>query len=47
MPLGAIAAPTLPPPRRSAAVRAELGIAPGRPLLVSVGRLHPQKGYPT
>ena len=46
--LGAIAAPTLAPPRRTAAaVRAELGVAARTPLLVSVGRLHPQKGYPT
>jgi glycosyltransferase involved in cell wall biosynthesis len=44
--LGAVAAPTLPAPRRgAAAVRAELGAAPGQPLVLSVGRLHPQKGY--
>ena len=44
--LGAVAAPTLPPPVRSAdEVREELGIAAGRPLVLSVGRLHPQKGY--
>ncbi|BCJ35550.1 glycosyl transferase [Actinocatenispora thailandica] len=40
-----VAAPSLPPPRRDAAqVRAELG-AVGRPLVLSVGRLHQQKGY--
>jgi len=44
--LGAVAAPVLPPPARSrAAVRAELGVDGGRPLILSVGRLHPQKGY--
>ncbi|ROT27161.1 glycosyltransferase family 4 protein [Micromonospora sp. HM5-17] len=41
-----VAAPALPPPRRSrAAVRAEFGVAPGQPLILSVGRLHPQKRY--
>lgn len=46
--LGAVAAPALPAPTRSrAAVRAELGIpAKGVPLILSVGRLHPQKAYP-
>jgi glycosyltransferase involved in cell wall biosynthesis len=44
--LGPIAAPELPPARRSrAAVRAELGVAEHTPLVLSVGRLHPQKGY--
>lgn len=44
--LAAVAAPTLPPPTRNAAeVRAELGVAPSQPLVLSVGRLHPQKGY--
>jgi glycosyltransferase involved in cell wall biosynthesis len=44
--LAPVAAPTLPPPRRTrAAVRAELRVAEGVPLLLSVGRLHPQKGY--
>lgn len=39
-------APPLPPAQRSRAeVRAELGVAEGRPLVVAVGRLHPQKGY--
>src|SRR5439155_1128141 len=43
---GAVAAPVLPPPSRPAAeVRDELGVAEGQPLLLSVGRLHPQKGY--
>jgi glycosyltransferase involved in cell wall biosynthesis len=44
--LGAVAAPTLPLRRRvRAAVRAEFGVAPQVPLILSVGRLHPQKGY--
>ncbi len=44
--LGAVAAPTLALPRRSAdEVREELGAAPGQPLLVCVGRLHPQKRH--
>jgi glycosyltransferase involved in cell wall biosynthesis len=39
-------APPLPPAGRDRAqVRAELGVADGRPLVVAVGRLHPQKGY--
>ncbi|MDT0277140.1 glycosyltransferase family 4 protein [Blastococcus goldschmidtiae] len=39
-------APPLPPAQRSRAeVREELGVADGRPLVVAVGRLHPQKGY--
>jgi glycosyltransferase involved in cell wall biosynthesis len=39
-------APPLPPARRGRdEVRAELGVAEGRPLVVAVGRLHPQKGY--
>lgn len=43
---GAVAAPVLPPPSRPAAeVRDELGVAEGQPLLLSVGRLHLQKGY--
>lgn len=43
-----VAAPPLAPASRSREeVRAELGIEPGRPLLLSVGRLHPQKGYDT
>jgi glycosyltransferase involved in cell wall biosynthesis len=44
--LGAVAAPELAPVSRSAAeIREELGIAPDRPMVLSVGRLHPQKGY--
>lgn len=41
-------APPLPPAtRHRAEVRAGLGVADGRPLVVAVGRLHPQKGYDT
>lgn len=44
--LAPVAAPTLPQPRRRrAAVRAEFGVAPAQPLILSVGRLHPQKRY--
>ncbi|HEU4425232.1 MAG TPA: glycosyltransferase family 4 protein [Pilimelia sp.] len=44
--LGEVAAPPLPPPRRTrAAVRAEFGVAADVPLVLSVGRLHPQKRY--
>jgi glycosyltransferase involved in cell wall biosynthesis len=44
--LGAVAAPTLAPATRDPTdVRDELGVTPGRPLVLSVGRLHPQKGY--
>jgi glycosyltransferase involved in cell wall biosynthesis len=44
--LAAVPAPELPPPTRAAgAVRAELGLVDGQPLILSVGRLHPQKGY--
>jgi glycosyltransferase involved in cell wall biosynthesis len=44
--LGPVAAPPLPPPRRTrSAVRAEFRLAPAAPLIVSVGRLHPQKRY--
>jgi glycosyltransferase involved in cell wall biosynthesis len=44
--LGAVAAPTLTPPRRTrAAVRAEFRLRPDTPLILSVGRLHPQKRY--
>jgi glycosyltransferase involved in cell wall biosynthesis len=43
--LAPVAAPALPLPTRSPdEVRAELGAA-GRPLVLAVGRLHPQKGY--
>jgi glycosyltransferase involved in cell wall biosynthesis len=41
-----VSAPPLEPARRDRAdVRAELGLEDGRPLIVAVGRLHPQKGY--
>ena len=44
--LGAVAAPAMAAPRRSrAAIRAEFRLAPDMPLIVSVGRLHPQKRY--
>ncbi|MBQ0897813.1 glycosyltransferase family 4 protein [Micromonospora sp. U56] len=44
--LAPVAAPTLPAPRRRrAAVRAEFGVVPGPPLVLSVGRLHPQNRY--
>jgi glycosyltransferase involved in cell wall biosynthesis len=44
--LGAVAAPTLPAPARPPGeVRAEFGLAAGRPLVLSVGRLHPQKRH--
>ncbi|MFF5073987.1 glycosyltransferase family 4 protein [Micromonospora olivasterospora] len=44
--LAPVAAPALPAPRRRrAAVRAEFGAAADQPLVLSVGRLHPQKRY--
>jgi glycosyltransferase involved in cell wall biosynthesis len=44
--LAPVAAPVLPAPRRRrVAVRAEFGVAPAQPLILSVGRLHPQKRY--
>ena len=44
--LGAVAAPALAPPKRTrSAVRAEFRVAPDTPLILSVGRLHPQKRY--
>ncbi|MFC0005497.1 glycosyltransferase family 4 protein [Micromonospora siamensis] len=44
--LAPVAAPTLPAPRRRrAAVRAEFTVAADQPLILSVGRLHPQKRY--
>ena len=44
--LGPVAAPRLTPPKRTrAAVRAEFRLAAGAPLILSVGRLHPQKRY--
>jgi glycosyltransferase involved in cell wall biosynthesis len=41
----ALAPPLAPATRTRAEVRDELGVDDGRPLLVAVGRLHPQKGY--
>jgi glycosyltransferase involved in cell wall biosynthesis len=41
----ALAPPLAPAQRDRAEVRAELGVGEGRPLVVAVGRLHPQKGY--
>jgi glycosyltransferase involved in cell wall biosynthesis len=44
--LGAVAAPTLAPAKRGrSAVRAEFRLRPETPLILSVGRLHPQKRY--
>ncbi|MGA5305791.1 glycosyltransferase family 4 protein [Nucisporomicrobium flavum] len=44
--LGAVASPEFAAAKRSrAAVRAEFRLAPGAPLILSVGRLHPQKRY--
>ncbi|MER5458880.1 glycosyltransferase family 4 protein [Micromonospora sp. NPDC002389] len=44
--LAPVAAPELPAPRRGrAAVRAEFGVSADQPLILSVGRLHPQKRY--
>ncbi|NMO53470.1 glycosyltransferase family 4 protein [Actinoplanes sp. TBRC 11911] len=44
--LGPVAAPVLAPPKRSrAAIRAEFHMRPDVPLILSVGRLHPQKRY--
>lgn len=44
--LAPVAAPSLPSPRRSrAAVRAEFNLTPDQPMILSVGRLHPQKRY--
>jgi glycosyltransferase involved in cell wall biosynthesis len=44
--LAAVAAPVLPPATRPPAeVRRDLGLVDGQPLVLSVGRLHPQKGY--
>ncbi|MGY1616615.1 glycosyltransferase family 4 protein [Geodermatophilus sp. SYSU D00691] len=41
----AIAPPRPPAQRSRAEVRADLGVDDGRPLVVAIGRLHPQKGY--
>jgi glycosyltransferase involved in cell wall biosynthesis len=44
--LGAVATPVLPAPRRTrGAVRAEFQLRPETPLILTVGRLHPQKRY--
>ncbi|MEU4692217.1 glycosyltransferase family 4 protein [Actinoplanes sp. NPDC023714] len=44
--LGPVAAPELGSPKRTrAAVRAEFRLKPETPLILSVGRLHPQKRY--
>jgi glycosyltransferase involved in cell wall biosynthesis len=44
--LGEVAAPTLPAPvRPPGEVRSEFGVGAGRPLVLSVGRLHPQKRH--
>nr|WP_211661321.1 glycosyltransferase family 4 protein [Modestobacter muralis] len=41
-----VSAPPLPPATRTPEqVRAELGLDDARPLVLAVGRLHPQKGY--
>lgn len=46
--LGAVTAPTLSPSTRDrASIRRELEVSDGTPLVLSVGRLHPQKGYET
>ena len=46
--LGPVAAPPLPAPTRAAEqVREELGLDEGTPIVLSVGRLHPQKGFHT
>ena len=45
---GPVGAPPLEPPAKPREqVRTELGITDDRPLLLCVGRLHPQKGYDT
>jgi len=41
----ALASPLPPAARTRDEVREELGLDAGRPLVVAVGRLHPQKGY--
>ncbi|RIV33218.1 glycosyltransferase family 4 protein [Micromonospora radicis] len=44
--LAPVAAPELPAPRRRrAAVRAEFAVTAEQPMILSVGRLHPQKRY--
>jgi glycosyltransferase involved in cell wall biosynthesis len=44
--LGPVAAPDLVASRGRTQLREELRIPPDAPLILSVGRLHPQKGYP-
>lgn len=39
------APPLVPATRTPAQVRKELGVVPSQPLILSAGRLHPQKGY--
>ena len=43
--LAPVAPPRVAPVRRPADVRAEFDLAPGRPLIVCVGRLHTQKAH--
>ncbi|MEV0135218.1 glycosyltransferase family 4 protein [Dactylosporangium sp. NPDC050688] len=46
--LALVPAPVRPPAARGRdEVREELGVEPGRPLVLAVGRLHPQKGFET
>ncbi len=46
--LALVPAPVLPPATRGRdEVREELGVEPGQPLVLAVGRLHPQKGFET
>jgi glycosyltransferase involved in cell wall biosynthesis len=46
--LALVPAPVLPPATRSRdEVREDLGVEPGQPLVLAVGRLHPQKGFET
>ncbi|GAA3247337.1 glycosyltransferase family 4 protein [Dactylosporangium siamense] len=46
--LALVPAPVLPAATRSRdEMREELGVEPGQPLLLAVGRLHPQKGFET
>lgn len=40
-----VAPPLAPPTRPPAEIRAELGVADGQPLVLAVGRLHPQKAH--
>ncbi|HLL68768.1 MAG TPA: glycosyltransferase family 4 protein [Micromonosporaceae bacterium] len=46
--LAVVPAPARQPPvRRPDEVREEFGVEPGQPLVLAVGRLHPQKGHDT